>query len=303
MQTPPGHYELAVAYRVCPRLSRAAEPFGLSKLDFTSLCLRSFRESLGPLRTKIWAILDDCPAEYEDLFRGHFREEDLEIVRFPHAGNAKTFMAQVDILTRQKDAPLVYFAEDDYLYRPGMLAVMAGFIASHPDVDFVSPFDHPDYYSLPLTRPRTVLRVYGSSHWRTAGSTCLTFLTRRETLEHTRSIFGTYARRNYDSSLWLMLTKQRILNPFALLRLLGGTRVERMTAAKAWFFGWRQLLFGRAWKLWTPVPSMGTHVVSGGLARGVDWTLYGLPESRVTARPEARDSLNIETAGERKGVR
>jgi hypothetical protein len=283
MDTAQPSYDIAVAYRVYPRLSRGAEGFGMPKFDLASLCLRSFRQCLGPVQAKVWALLDNCPDPYEKLFREVFPPEDLEVVRFPGVGNSGTFKAQLEILSGQVAAPLVYLAEDDYLYRPGMLASMVEFISANPDVDFVSPFDHPDYYTLPLTRPRCTLRVCGSTHWRTAGSTCLTFMTRRETLRETRPVFETYTRRNYDSSLWMSLTKHRIFNPGATLRLLLRSRVERMTVAKAWLFGWRQVLFGPTRRLWTPVPSIATHLVCGGLAYGVDWRVYGLPAGSAAA--------------------
>jgi hypothetical protein len=34
---------------------------------------------------------------------------------------------------------------------------------------------------------------------------------------------------------------------------------------------WRQILFGKRYTLWIPVPSLATHMVSGLLAPYVDW--------------------------------
>jgi hypothetical protein len=39
----------------------------------------------------------------------------------------------------------------------------------------------------------------------------------------------------------------------------------------AWFFRWRQILFGRRYSLWTPSPSIATHMIAGQEAPGVDW--------------------------------
>src|ERR1700731_1686715 len=59
-------YDLVVAYRIYPMFSKLGQglPFGDDKLRLAEVCLRSFRDSLGSLRVKIWAILDGCPQEY-----------------------------------------------------------------------------------------------------------------------------------------------------------------------------------------------------------------------------------------------
>ena len=48
-------HDLAVAYRIYPIVSRPALglPFSEDKYRLSEVCLRSFKESLGPLRVKI----------------------------------------------------------------------------------------------------------------------------------------------------------------------------------------------------------------------------------------------------------
>jgi hypothetical protein len=41
--------------------------------------------------------------------------------------------------------------------------------------------------------------------------------------------------------------------------------------AKAWFFGGRQILFGKRMKLWVPIPGIATHLDSQALAPAIDW--------------------------------
>lgn len=56
-------YDLAVAYRIYPKVSKPARslPFGDDKYQLSEACLKSFKESLGSLRVKLWALLDGCP--------------------------------------------------------------------------------------------------------------------------------------------------------------------------------------------------------------------------------------------------
>ena len=103
-------------------------------------------------------LLDQCPAQYEALFLKCFNPGDLELIRLDGIGNQKTFQRQLDVLTSQNDADAVYFAEDDYFYRENMFGIMLDFLQTNPDVDFISPYDHPDYYSLQLHPRRQEIR-------------------------------------------------------------------------------------------------------------------------------------------------
>ncbi len=266
-------YDLAVAYRVYPQVSKPARslPFGDDKALLVETCLKSFKACLGDLRVKVWAIFDGCPPEYEKMFRKYFDPADLVILNLNRAGNGATFEKQIDILLQQKDAPVVYFAEDDYFYLPGAFPSMFNFLTTDIDVDFVSPFDHLDCYSLTLHRGPKWLRVYDSHHWRTAFSTCLTFLTRKETLQKKQNVFRTYAHGNFDSSLWLSLTKQRVFNPVAMVRYFAQRQFYWKILVKAWLYNWRQILFGKKMHLWVPVPGIATHLDSNSLSPSVDW--------------------------------
>src|SRR5215470_18923074 len=147
-------YDVAVAYRIYPKVSKPAQslPFGDDKLRQAEICLRSFRNSLGPLRAKVWAILDGCPGEYRALFERHFPSEDLFFVEVGGIGNQATYAKQLDILLSQCDAEVVYLAEDDYFYLPDQFPLMLRFLLNGQRVDFVTPYDHPDCYQLDLHR-------------------------------------------------------------------------------------------------------------------------------------------------------
>ena len=239
--------DLAVAYRIYPGVSRSPAFFSTDKFKLSEMCLRSFKGALGRLKVKIWALLDGCPPEYEELFRSTFLGSDLEIISLDGIGNYATFSLQIDILARQAEAPYVYFAEDDYFYLPDALQKMVAFMREHKDVDFVTPYDHPDSYYTSSRFERHLVRPYGDRYWRTASSTCLTFLTSRQNLVRTQSAFRTYSRGNWDCPVWLSLTQK-----YELLSLRvhwrDPSRFSLLRLTLKW--GYKVLLFARRYRLW-----------------------------------------------------
>lgn len=226
---------------------------------------------IGGTRAKVWAILDGCPTEYRSIFEDNFSSRDLEFIETSGIGNRATFIKQVEVLLLQSQAEHVYFAEDDYVYAKGQFPFLIQFLQAYTDADFVTPYDHPDCYTLLLHREPKWLRLFESHHWRTAASTCLTFLTRRTTLAEYSRVFRTYGRRNNDCGLWLSMTKRRATNPLLPLRCLFRGDPHLKILAKAWVYCWRQIVFGRRATLWTPVPGIATHLCNGLLSPGVDW--------------------------------
>jgi hypothetical protein len=267
------NYDLAVAYRVYPRVSQPARglPFSDDKLRSAEICLRSFKESVEGLRVKMFAILDGCPDSFADLFRKYFPPEDLVLIPLPAVGNLATFGKQIDILLKQTDSDLVYFAEDDYVYQPRLFSVMLQFLKAHSDVDFVTAYDHLDCYTLEIHRRPKWMRIFSGRHWRTAASTCLTFLTRKTTLASKEATFRSYCHRNYDCSLWLSMTKFSIFNPLQVLRFAWQQPWLAKIVVKAWLYGWAQILFGSRVSLWVPVPAIATHLDTRALSPNVDW--------------------------------
>jgi len=266
-------YDVAVAHRIYPKVSKPAKslPFGDDKLRQAEICLRSFRNSLGALRVKVWAILDGCPGEYRELFQRYFAPEDLVLIETDGIGNQATYAKQLDVLLSQQDAEIVYLAEDDYLYLPDKFPNLVRFLTDGPEVDFVTPYDHPDCYELDLHHEPKWVTVFEGHHWRTAASTCLTFLTRKNTLAMYERALRTYSRRNSDCAMWLSITKRRLFNPLAPMRFFAKGEYYWKIFVQAWLFSCRQIVFGRAAKLWVPLPGFATHLAAGLLSPGADW--------------------------------
>ena len=260
--------DLAVAYRIYPGVSKTPAFYSTDKFKLSEMCLLSFRRALGGLRVKIWAILDGCPPQYETLFRQIFQDSELEIVPMNRIGNLASFSLQLDLLTGQTEAKYVYLAEDDYFYFPDALAKAVAFMRDNLDVDFVTPYDHPDSYYTSSRFERHLVKPYGDRYWRTASSTCLTFLTSRKTLIRTQSTLRTYSRGNHDCSVWLALTqKLSLANP----HIHFSTPLRVKIWMQAWFWGITRILFGRHYRLWTPLPALATHMESDYLSPLVDW--------------------------------
>lgn len=272
MSTNKKKYELVVAYRVYPKFSIGALDIFDNKLALVEVCLRSFKKSLGNLKVMVYVLLDDCPPEYFDLFIKYFDIDDLEIIELDGIGNLPTFKKQIDLLLEQKNSEYVYFAEDDYYYFPNQIEKMISFLKDNKDVDFVSPYDHLDYYTHILHKYKTNIKIFGDKHWRRVSSTCLTFLTSKKTLQKTKKVFLTYTKNKVeDAGLWLSLTKYYLFNLNAILRFLIHNLVVDKYILKTWIYNWRQILFGRRYKLWCPIPTIATHMAKKFLSPTIDW--------------------------------
>ena len=116
------------------------------------------------------------------------------------------------------------------------------------------------------------LRVHNDKHWRESNTTCLTFLTTKETLLQTKGVLRTYKKNNYDASIWLSLTKKRLYELLMRPDCLFSDHNILKIWLKAWAFCWKQILFGARYHLWSPVPGIATHMEKTGISPVIDWT-------------------------------
>jgi hypothetical protein len=285
-------YDVAVAYRIYPKLSKGKYPppiFSKDKFKLAEFCLKSFKNSLGNLRIKLWVLLDNCPSEYEALFTQLWSPEDLVLVRFPGIGDGATLREQARILMEQTDAEIVYFAEDDYFYLPGQFPLVVDFLKQNPDADFVATHESSDFYTADLHRFHHESREFEGKKWNTCVSTTHTFLTRRKTLIESRNIFlASYGKLSPDLSKWMALTKKRVFNPVKFIWWsLSHRWFWAASIVISWYFCWRQILFGRRFMLWSPHTAMAAHMGAGVESPGVDWQkefqnqLAGIPPKHI----------------------
>lgn len=263
--------KLAVAYRIYPGVSKVPPIHSTNKYLLATKCLESFIKSLGDIDYKMWAMLDNCPDEYIVLFQSLVPQDRLEIVRYPGIGNGGTFGEQVKILSEQTFSENIYFAEDDYYYLENTFKDAMNFMQNNPDADFVTPYDHLDYYRMPIHGYESQVKFNENRRWRTVSTTCMTFLTTKSKLSATKKIFMTYVKNNYDSSLWIAVTKKGVFRPIFSKDIFKNNNLYLRIFVKCVAFGFSQLLFGKKYKLWAPVPTIATHMDSDFLAPGIDW--------------------------------
>jgi hypothetical protein len=238
-------FDLAVAYRIYPGIGKPVAVFGNDKLKLTEFAFKSFLNSLGNLKIKLYVILDSCPKAYKEIIQGNFPQST--IIEMDKAGNFKTFETQIDLLLNQNDSELIYFAEDDYFYIQNSSELATNFYLTH-NPSFLTLYYHPDYLNWEihnLSKPQGI--TYSNYFWQFVGSTTLTFLTNRNDLTKAKNVFLTFGKRNFDCSLWLSLTKRDIFSPkFYLLPLSSKKKKFYFKViAKMWYFNWFQSIFGQ----------------------------------------------------------
>lgn len=264
-------YELSVAYRIYPKLgSNACVPPGWGKEAFAARCLDSFVGAVADIDYHLTAILDNCPETYAAMFADRIPESRLELVRLKHpdGGNNATFQRQLDLLYGKADTAFVALAEDDYLYEPGAYRAMMRFLQDG-EPDFVCGYDHPDYY---LNKPEpgkqdfqvglhdypSKIRWHGDRHWRTVSSTTCSFVTTPDTLRQAVSAFRLYPHIG-DYGMWLALTHVR------------RTHAKWRETVRMYVTMPPRRMFGKAYTLYSPMPALACHMVSGYLSPGRDW--------------------------------
>lgn len=263
--------ELTIAYRIYPGVSKTPFVHSDNKLKLTELGIRTLKQSLSNHRVKMIFLLDNCPPAYSEMILSFYSEKDISIIKYNGIGNLATFGKQIDVLLLQNDSELVMFAEDDYVYRKDELAKAIRLLESHSSIDFVTPYDHLDSYTLPIhTAKKYEIIAEEGLHWRTSASTCLTFMTKKSTLKKCEHVFRSYCKGNWDSSLWFALTKYNVLDVRSLLLIFNDFFLFK-AVVKSWLkCGW-QIGFGKKYKLWQPMPSIATHMEKTGLAPVNNW--------------------------------
>jgi hypothetical protein len=142
----------------------------------------------------------------------------------------------VDLIKNKKFGKndLLYILENDYLHKLNWIDEVANIYESHIEFDYLSLYDHPDKYRAYDLKPKVY--VTESHHWRSAPSTCGSFLVKP-------SIFVS------DANLW---TNRRMKDSriFSVLRFLK----QRV--------------------LITALPSLSTHCMRDHLAPTIDWEKF-----------------------------
>jgi hypothetical protein len=154
-------------------------------------------------------IADNCLPETINFIRGQqvsFEETAL--------GNSPSFVYMVDKIIKNYDPKdAVYLLEDDYIHRPGSLAVL---LEGLEIAEYVTLYDHPDKYFLESTgrgnpynnRNIQSSRLYltANTHWRETNSTTMTFACRIQTLAEDYAVWRKYTITKNPKDFWAFTT-------------------------------------------------------------------------------------------------
>lgn len=285
-------FELTIAHRVCPSLSKTAIGFS-DKPSMVKATAESLAASLHEFgkTTRLIAILDGCGESYESLFQQTFssvKNVHLEIIKTASIGNQATYAKQNEVLLEAQNTRLVYFSEDDYVYATNAFSAMADML-SRPDVDFVTPLDHPDRYNHVLSAPKSAeVKVSPYCHWRTVGTSCLTFMTTSKILHECSSFLKTFGTGAMDGTMWLGLTKEDVRDfskviPPAFAYICGRDKpFGYYMPLCAWKHHGMKILTTRKYKLWQPIPSLAVHLSGTSLPLHSS-SIFAIPDEKANA--------------------
>jgi hypothetical protein len=266
---------LHTVYRTTGSENRKARPEWYSK----ALALESYLGSLAAVADAgdLVFVVDGPMAEAEVARLGRAGE----VVQLEGVGNSSSYRSALDLAYGRaswSDDDLVYFAEDDYLYRPGALPAVHGAAARVAAAAFFTPYDAPDYYDL------AVHRRYRSAHeqdrwevdgvtWRAVRSTTMTFAARLGALRRVAPlhVLGTRGRYPRDFDIWSgALT---YAHRYRLARSLPySPRTTPVRGPRPGLAADARAVFGRPpGLLIAPEAPLATHGEANWLTPGADW--------------------------------
>lgn len=144
---------LRIVYRSHGGENMKSRPPYYSKLLALTSVVRAVRESGQDPHLIFWND-GPIPADRLDLMRANG-----EVVRIDAGSNRASYRAAIEMAVRSDWSPrdVVWFAEDDYLYRPGTFSAVMAAATAIPDADYLSVFGG---QALDLGSPLRAFRAY-----------------------------------------------------------------------------------------------------------------------------------------------
>jgi hypothetical protein len=252
-------YDLAIVYRVSPHLSRSAPSTFKEKFDLVKACFESLKEAARGLNVHLTVLLDNCPAQYWELFDVWNNPGSVVLFNTNMSGSDALKMQIKELLARGS-AEIVLVAEDDYLYEPQALKCALEFMARHKDVDFLTLYPHPDMSTTEFHAAfQSEIKRFNEFSFQTTCSTTHTFFARRKALVEFAEVFQSTKPSIPDMSQWLAITKGNLIN-LKMFKWLFTRPYWTYSILISWNYYWKQILGGRKAKLWAAQQSLATHV-------------------------------------------
>jgi hypothetical protein len=234
---------MKVIYRMTDIPSTNPSPiFQENKYALNKLCLTSFLQAFEGQDIHIHFILDHAP-------QGKY-EKLLQMVTVPFSaeytqiGINGTMNHSYYTAIGSSESKYVLFQECDYLYRPGTGKQYLEALEGLPEGSVLSPYDHPNFYrDSGLHADVCGIKLIGNHHYRTTERNTMTWGCEVETV-----------KKNYP-----LLTKYGYLD------------------GDVWYE-----LYKKGHRLFVPIPTFATHMVSEYLSPGYDWSaLWQTLETRI----------------------
>lgn len=146
----------------------------------------------------------------------HFQfDSEDNVIEFSGGSDASSFLFCLETIKSFdfNDDDVIYIVEDDYMHVNGWEKTMEEAFDSF-NVDYVSLYDHPDKYFLPMYENLQSKILYTSSaHWRTTPSTCNTYAGKWKTFQkhwdtHVKYCLPENTHDGYDHTKFLDLWQQ-----------------------------------------------------------------------------------------------
>jgi hypothetical protein len=275
---------LHTIYRTTGSENRKARPAWYSK----ALALESYLGSLAAVsdRGDVVFVVDGPMADGE-LTR---LRDTGEVVQLDGVGNSSSYRWALGIAfdrTGWTDDDLVYFAEDDYLYRPAALPALCAAARDLSAAAFFTPYDAPDYYDHPAHdryRARHERDRWDVDRiaWRAVRSTTMTYAARLGALRQVTPlhVLGTRGRYPRDFDIWSGTLTYAYR--YRLARSLPySPRTTPVRGPRPGLAADARAAFGRPpGLLIAPEAPLATHGESDWLTPGADWAEIAAELSR-----------------------
>jgi hypothetical protein len=229
---------MQIYYRLSPKNSahEARRPrHAFDKINLARYCLRSFVDAFKEVRPTINFILDNCSGEWDEMIN-EVCTLDKEIHHIVRDDLTPPMGYDHTSYYRQlemarKIDDYVLFQEDDYVYLPGAGKKLSEALKV---LEFVSPYDHLEFYTRnkEFHKPPFDIKLVGDQHWRTIDFNTMTWGCHSSRLN---TYWDTlHLRGCWDKDTWDEMGKKGA-------------------------------------KLWTPIPSLATHMHKDFLSPSINW--------------------------------
>lgn len=229
---------MKVIYRISDAGYKKEKPAYINNETCLINALREFNPDVCE-----WTIIaDNVSTQTQQMIERHIDASCVIYVSVGHG--AGTFNLALDLALKANPDDIIYFLENDYLHKPGSLAMLKqGF---ELDVSFVALYDHPDKYIAPEDggnplckggAEETKVFLTQDGHWKITNSTTMTFAAKQSTLKKIERILRKYTNETYPRD-YDMFTKLR----------------------------------KKKYKLITPIPGYATHGETAWLSPLTDWS-------------------------------